>query len=398
MNSTIELKNEPSAAALRLIEYLFHKLSEGCFLESSSIIDQMTLDFEFNFLSQIFLKKLSQAILKQDWNSLHTHFINKDFISDSGYLIWIAPYSIKREGHNRKMLTGLFARTLSVITPNDLKLSKYLGRLQKNTEIPNEIICVESLATFGFTGSESGEAFLVPNGWDSVASEFGSAINDLRQQRERFLKLGQKVIQKIFEPNSAKFLLEWSKSKNLAYQVQSFEYQFHEYGHFTGISLKEKINKNLLICPWFAAVEEWRADGVAFDLTRRCLSEADAANVICANLCLRFGIDAQRAGGIENDTDANSCLILFDRMLKQGSIQITNEHQLRLNINSVEDILDCISSTSADTISITQEESQLQDHRAIWNLYGGVQVSPISRNLFELYVRTPCQQFENNLR
>lgn len=390
--------HQPSKYSMVIINTLFKHLSECEFIAASNVLRLMCKSDEFSFLPFKSLSILSEICLSQNWDEISKVFIDKEFIGESGYFLWFAPFSIRREGKTFSELTGIFGKVINLRQPSEFDISKQLNKFKKNDDVPGEIISVEGILTFGFTGTESGEAFLIPNGWKFKDSKFGPALNDLNQQRNRFLKFGLHNIKKIFDVNTAQFLLSWVSETKEAYETQSREYQYHEFGHFSGISLNEKIANKAFLTPWHAAVEEWRSDGVAFHLAIKTMGEREAARMIAANICLRFGVDSQRLGGIELDSDVNASLILFDRLLESGTLSVTNELQLTFNLENIEDLLDRVYPSITSALELTRMESSLKNSKGIWNLYGGIKVSPISRNLFEIFVRKPCTNHFNQLR
>lgn len=385
----IDLQTPPQNSLLQvlpLIDVLFEQLEKGNFHAAKDQIDLLATNPRCPF-QKSYLDILKEACATQNWRLLSESFIRRSFISDCGHILFISPFSIRRQGKVFNQLTGVFGRVLTLGELNDFSISRELKRFQNFQFNLGEILPFESYCTFGFTGTNEGEAFLVPNGWRLDQSSSGPGLNDLRQQRARFLTLGLKVIKDIFDERSSKMLLSWTNNIEKAYSIQNLEFQYHELGHSTGFGLKEKIKNKIFVTPWYAAIEEWRSDGVGFHLAKKTLSPEDYGNLVAANLCLRFGTDSQRLGGMELDSDVNSSLILFDRLIQNGSITITKDFKISLECSDISELPELLDESINDAIKITKEENKLSDIRGVWNLYGSLNILPISKTLFSLLVR-----------
>src|SRR5260370_1361889 len=114
-------------------------------------------------------------------------------------------------------------------------------------------------------------------------------------------KAAFEAIRTIFdEASSALLLSAYIPQRMLAARLNA-EYSFHETGHASGIGLNHKLGARVLNSPFYGAVEEWRADGVAFEVARRSLPVASAGALVASNLITRFGIDAHRKGALDFD-------------------------------------------------------------------------------------------------
>jgi hypothetical protein len=244
---------------------------------------------------------------------------------------------------------------------------------------------------------ESTEAFIVPDGWRFEGSEYGPALNNMTEQKRRFQQGSVPALRKIFESNSADLLISAVEGSHPDWALQHREFSYHEYGHATGLGLKRKLNEDTLASPWYRGVEEWRADGISFELMARTLSPIEAGKTIAANLALRFGVDAQRGGGIERDTDVNSTLLTFESLFQSGSLKFGKNRKLELNASSFEDLLHCTEKMRYETLRLTREELSLEYTQGIWGLYGSVQVSPGSRRFFQNLIIDPCTGIFSNL-
>lgn len=326
------------------------------------------------------------AIREKDWKLLSRQFLNQEFVGPEGKFLLIGPYTIYRQGKRFTRLTVVCGEILrDKLELSDMGLFEELATVPK----PPVILAAWPMRGAGLAGKEAGEAFLVPDGWSEfVDSEHGPAINDMEEQRRRLLEAGQYCIANIFEPQSANFLLAPMVSEAGIY-VQNKEYLAHELGHATGIPLQQKLKLGLLTSPWYRAVEEWRSDGVEFELLARGASKELAGHIVASNLCLRLGVDAQRAGGVERDTDVNAALLSFSRLLETGILRINRDRRLEIIDQSYESLIEATAIHRMEAIRLTRGELRLTHPEGIWSLYGSVSLSQISRIVFRGHVTEP---------
>ncbi len=69
----------------------------------------------------------------------------------------------------------------------------------------------------------------------------------------------------------------------------------HDAGHAAGLGLRRKVNDNLIPGYWYRGVEEWRADGIGFEIGTRLLDATAAADDVASNFVVRFGLSAPTA-------------------------------------------------------------------------------------------------------
>jgi hypothetical protein len=231
-----------------------------------------------------FLALTAEALLTGNWNFFATAFAELRFIGPDGEFFLCAPYRIRREGSTFTELSALYGAIIphTPLPDVDALIRSTIGDPRQK---PPKVIPTRVYASAGLLSAERGEAFVVPDGWIHAQDGNGPALNNMHEQRKRFTKAGRRCIRAIFDRASADFLLEPFREKNAAFQLQYEEYQMHDFGHATGIGLNYKLrHEDILATPSLRGVEEWRADGVAFDLADRVLPRDRAAQLIASNL------------------------------------------------------------------------------------------------------------------
>lgn len=349
-------------------------------------------------LPQEWLQNTAKALETSNWDLLSHGFINQQFIGKDGYFLLIAPYTVRRQITQTTKLTVIYGRVISVptIPVEQLEhiLKERIGELHQS--IP-KVVPFESLATCGNVGSEQGEAFIVANNWDFADSFLGPSLNDMTEQKRRFLDSGKECIFRIWEPDSADFLLAALENDNVSLRNRHWEYQFHDLGHASGLGINRKIKENLFSNYWYASVEEWRSDGVEFDVAQALLSSEEAGQIVAVNLCVRLALDAHRRGGMNKDGDVCASLLTFDRLLESGELDIKNNCLCLQNLN-YQSLLRGVELHRQEAVNLTQEELKLDDGTGIFRLYGSVKYNKISEKLFQWIVINRCQELYPILR
>jgi hypothetical protein len=253
------------------------------------------------------------------------------------------------------------------------------------------------IASAGMLADEGGEAFIVPDGWPGVKSGCGPALNNMVEQRRRFVACGERCIHSIFETKSAELLTRPLRHPQRACQVHHTEYQLHDYGHACGVGLQVKLALEVLGSAWYRGVEEWRSDGVAFELAARTMGPERTAQLIASNLCTRLGLDAQRRGGIDRDTDVLSSLLLFHYLIQSDAIQIRPSRRLAFREPTPQCLIRAVEGMRADAIALTRREMEQSDPHAVWRLYT-MHLPRSTEMLFQEYVVKPCAGIYSNLQ
>lgn len=350
-----------------------------------------------NALPEAFVLACSESLQSQQWEEVGRAFRNQTFFGKDGHFILCGHYRTSRAGIEEILPLGIAGQALPA--PDYQYLSDvardWLGSLAENV-LP--IRPVRIIRATGKAGRENGEAFIVPDGWSFTESAEGPALNDMDEQRRRFETGAKPCLRRIFEPASAQLLIGALENSSPDWLLQYQEFQYHEVGHATGLGLRRKLREGLLATPWYRGVEEWRADGIAFELLARTLSPIEAGKTIAANFVLRFGVDAQRGGGMERDTDVSATLLSFESLFASGYLKIGVERKLEFTHVSYEGLLQATEKMRYDALRVTREEMGLAFPQGIWGLYGSLQVSPGTRRLFQGMVVDPCAGIFSTLR
>lgn len=366
------------------IDALKHLVSD------SRSIEQSGLPLEF-------LNTTIAALESDDWTEVSRAFQRKDFIGAAGRFLLVGPYRIVRSGQELDRLTGVFGESIAIPPFHDFgtTIEDLVG---ERIEASSEVVPFNCIDCFGHAEGIGGEAFLVPDGWLWPDSPEGPSLNNMTEQQRRFHLFGRTCVSVIFAEVSATFLLRPLLDVRLSQQLRHQEFQFHEAGHACGIGLRKKLRQKLLPTAWHRGVEEWRADGVEFELLSRELSAERAGMAIAANYCLRLGIDAHREGGIEQDADVIASMLSVNSLLKSGSLFVDANRQLAFTEKTYEGLLSATADHRRDSLRLSRNELALASDQRLCDLYGSVTVDPATEAVFNTAVRAPCLGFAAGLR
>jgi len=349
-------------------------------------------------LPKKFLTDIMQGLETGDWSDFAQGLKTLEFLGAEGRFFLLAPYTTSRQAKSQTLLSALYASRMDLgeIPATHPILMEIFGEVHE--QIP-QIVPIMSHAGAGWFAGESGEAFLVPNGWAGLRDGDGPVLNNMSEQLARVEKAAFEAIQTIFdEPSSALLLGAYTPQSILAATLNA-EYSFHEAGHASGIGLNHKLAAGVLNSPFYGAVEEWRADGVAFEVARRSLPVETAGTLVASNLITRLGIDAHRRGALDLDTDVNSVLLTFHSIIESGMLKVRHDNRLGFVDATYSGLVRATELMCASAISLTRREMQLSDPRAIWTLYPNVIAVPESvRHLFRQTVINPCRGLYQELR
>lgn len=373
------------------LEAIIDAIAEGNTRTASAGLHKLSKSADSYGLPRTFSEETLIALDTGDWNRLSEPFRRCEFIGGDGTFLLIGPYTIRRLGRRTTILTAIYGRVVrqEPIAGLEAELVKLFGRL--NQHVPM-IIPFQVIAACGAVGREDGEAFLVPDGWRFAGSEDGPALNDMGEQRRRLCQSAFGCMRRIFEPKTAELLVGPLWDDKWGVQNQHLEYQYHEAGHASGYGLQRKLKRKLLPTLECKAVEEWRSDGVEFALARRLLPAETAAQLIAANFCIRFGIDAHRRGGIELDVDVNATLLTFDRLLRNGGLVLENTGRLALSDPTHRGLVEAVQPHSDEALQLTFDETPINENeKDIESLYGEVSVPDAeTKSIFRKHVVEPC--------
>ncbi len=344
---------------------------------------------------------LNQAIAleTENFDLLETGFINLEFLGINKRFLLIAPYKSHREGGESTKLTAILGQVIefdySLVKKLKNSLRLEFGELHQEVPI---ILPYKSMAVSGNVGGESHEAFVVANNWVIKNSVQGTSLHDMSEQHRRFLNSGQKCIRRIWEKETAEFLISTLLDEDSANSNRSLEYQLHEFGHASGFGLERKIQENLFSRDyWNASVEESRSDGVELELAARELSQEEAGKVIVVNFCVRQALDAHRRGGLNRDGDVGASLLNFSFLWESGEVSIKNG-QLYLRDLSYEGLLRAVRPHREWAMRLTRKELNLDYLQGLFRLYGSVSVHPAVEEMFQGLVVEPCKGIFKELR
>jgi hypothetical protein len=342
------------------------------------------------------LELTADALERGTFDLLSEAFQNAAFVGPDGHMLLIGPYIQRRGGKEVMVLSALLGKKIDLGTL--VNVEKTIEQIQGAPlqQPVQPIIPIRCLASTGNLGGESGEAFVVPDGWGWKNSAFGPALNNMVEQLRRFDVSGRRCIERIFDADTAALLLTPMDASKGGVQVRHRSYEIHEAGHSTGLGLYRKVNEGLIPGFWYRCVEEWRADGVGFELGARLLEEEEAGKDLASNLCIRYGMDVHRTS-VDSDGDVACTMLIMDRLLQTGALKIVGG-RLALRDVSLGGLVRGFELMRHECIELTRRELQLEQPTGVMRLYGTVPVHPSTTAILHGLVREPCRTFFTTLR
>ena len=332
------------------------------------------------------IKSTEYALKTGDWLTLSDAFIKGEFIGQDGYFLLIAPYQLESKGGKFIKLSALLGQQKLLDNVPTERVEEQIwnifGVMYQPLPVFIPFIC---LCAAGHHGFETSEALILPELWMIPDSVNGPVLSNLTQHRHRFYRSVKKNIRRIFEPSTAKLLLESLTDEEIGVERQSREYWYHEASHATGLGIRHKVRNNLLLTNWYSGIEEWRTDGVEFELAVRTLPNEEIGKLVAANLCLRFGVDAQRTTNSDLDTHAICSLLMLDCFLRSGVFCI-QDNQLALCNPNNENLAKTVEMHRTEAILLTREEIAVESI----DCYQLIKVEQEIREIFQKFVIKPC--------
>jgi hypothetical protein len=360
------------------------------------LLEQLLLDERY---PANWIKANIQAIATGDYQPLARLFYDEAFIGEDGHFVLAAPFTVVREAVEDTKFSLLVGRV--IFRPESDAAIRTAERLQDEPlrEEVNAFLATEvEMATGNLNGPNGGEAFVVPDGfeWARKTKEFVlPAINNATEQFRR-VSTGFKCIERIFEPVTARALVEPIKNWESFVRIQNTEYLLHDIGHHAGIGLNFKLDQGLLPTYWLQGQEECRADAMEFAILAETFIAEEAKAIIASNFVTRFGIDAHRQGGIDGDYDVTVVLWLLDHLLKSNSLYIKGG-QLGIRNVETDGLLRAVEGPIIDGLERTREELKLERKSGLARLYNFTP-NKFTLEIFREFVLNPCRDLATGLR
>jgi Family of unknown function (DUF6014) len=357
------------------------------------------LALESSIFPRNWLSDEARALETGNYKILSEGFVDREFVGKDGYFLIIANYLVRREGSESIEPTAILGKISDRADTAFLEscenfLKQEFGILKQSISI---IQPYEQISACGHAAGESGEAFIVANGWQIPDSHRFVSLNNMTEQRRRFEQSGQKCIEQIWEPDSAQFLMQPLRS-NLGSFYRALEYQLHAAGHASGWGLNFKNECGLFERSfWSGSVEESHSDGILLELASKVLSPEQACKIAAVNICTRQALDAHRLGGLNRDGDVGASLINFARIWDSGEIGI-KQGRLALRDLTPEGLLRAVKPLREWAVQLTHNELRLDHAEGLFRLYGSVQIHPAVEAMFTGLVVEPCQGLFPQLR
>jgi hypothetical protein len=359
----------------RSVENMFRHLKSQDFAEALSCLHGVADNLGYG---NGYPEALGGAIKARNWSQLGSWFNSHDFISPSGLFLLVAPYKRRRSGQWETELTGVFG-IVAYRDPVE-SITAAAQAMFEHPSKPAQVIGFVRVSSFGLSGGERGEAFLVPNAWQFPGSTGGPALNDMAEQAERF-RVGQLRLQEIFTPATLAILTRPLADTISGSAIRNREFQFHEIAHEAGLGFKAKLAGGFFKSAHNCALEEWRSDGVAFALMSQVCSEAEHAQLIAANLVLRFAVDAQRRGGENWDPDALASALTLQSLWETGRLQLRGG-RIHMDIDNVLDLRALTARHAEVAASLTKTEYKA-DIKDVSALYSKIELSEKVEGIFD---------------
>jgi len=327
---------------------------EHCFVDCASRLRSLS---NSAFGRTGYVDRLAHAVEIQRWDLLNGEFDEGGFIGQTGHCLLLGPYTRGRRRRRETRLSGLAGHCLFDESELDLSRvsTKLFGRAPHAT---NRILGVVHFSSSGLLGGIHGEAFIVPSGWAFGRSGVGPAINLLIEQHHRMTE-GMRRLSDLFEADSHEWLWQYATGLTHGIVRRNLEFQFHENGHATGIGFRSKSDIGFFDKFENCGVEEWRSDGVSFQLALD-YGDPDIANsVAAACIALRFGVDARRDGGVGRDHDALAAALMLSDMLESGAVRIASDGKLVIENRSHAKLSDIVFAQADKAVKLTRLENDI---------------------------------------
>lgn len=209
------------------------------------------------------------------------------------------------------------------------------------------------------------------------------AIIVMNHHRQRGERLIRRRLQTICTPIFSELVLSaLEDDKNV-----SQEYYNHEAGHSLGLGIDLKERLNLLATPQQAGWEEIKTDWGGFRLSQEHFTPDEVGQLIACTFCIRWGIDFVRPGAPTNDHDAMAALLLLDRLLESGEVELTSDRLLALRNPSFEGLFDAtkIHRKEAEEL-VAKELACLENPASIMDFYESRTASPTTIALHKEFI------------
>jgi len=321
-------------------------------------------------LPRSFLEHTLNGLRTGEWADWCEDYTGLKFVSESGAFFLLAPFNTTREGRRIERLSALTGKLIDHREiPANTAVNEIIHLFGELRQPLTPVLPVSVAASAGLLSKQSGEAFIVPNGWSPVANGNGPALNNMEEQRRRFL-IAEGCIQKIFDHESAEILLAPLRNLDDWVQTVTDEYQLHDFGHATGLGLIKKLDSGVLQTTYLGGVEEWRADGVAFELAGRMLPIERVGRILASNLVTRFGLDSHRRGRFL-DTDVNAGLLTFNCLIEADAISVNNRGELCFTRSSLDSLIKAgaVDFLRSEAVRLTRNELRSSDPRSVWRAF-----------------------------
>jgi hypothetical protein len=294
-------------------------------------------------------------------------FAKADFMGGGGHFLIVAPYTQARGGVEHTALSMLLGRKCSLTDFPDPK-AKVKEIFGYDPSFLQTVISVEVYEAAGNTGTDTGEAFMVPASYGFTDADEAPALLDMPLQAKRFNEAGCRAIEKVFEKYTAQRIFDVILNPERSARARHLEYQGHDLGHGIGIGLRPKMRSNGLAIAANRGREEFRADGVSFKLAKDLLTTSQVADMVTSYLATRFALDAHRKGGIELDADV-ICSRFAYRSMRQTEMLVPTEDGLLITDLSDSGLVQLVGQMAEDAVALTRKELRLVQAGGIANLY-----------------------------
>lgn len=328
------------------------------------------------------------ALERSDFEPLSPRFGRREFVGPDGHFLIVGPYIARRSSGDVTKLSVLFAEVMPhESTPN---LAETLEAMQaaKLREHVSVAYPVRPLAAAG--NLDTTVIYMVPDGWGWTDSSLGPHFYDLGGERALWELQGKRAIRRVFDAATAECILAPLESDR-GPKIQYRAFEFHDACHATGLGIRRKNSEALMPGYWYRGVEEFRADGLAFELAARLLPVEEAAADIGWNFCLRFGHFLPYSPGPDGPTEHTSTqLLMLDRLLRDGHV-VARDDRLGLRDPTPAGFVRATEAQRYEAGALTRSELALAEPNAVMRLYGTISLHQASIVVYQGMMHAPTR-------
>jgi len=334
------------------------------------------------------IEKNATALERGDYDPLSPLFANSKFVGPDGHFLIVAPWVFRKSRGDVCALAALFGQVIPHHpTPG---IAEAVEDMQ-GAKLRAPVTPVYPIRILSSAGTVKDGWFIVPDAWMWRDSVLGPAFSNISKKSQVLEESGAPAMRRMFDADTAEFLIDLLHGER-GVAVTFRSYEIHDAGHASGLGLPRKIHDNLIPGYWYKGVEEWRADGIGFELGSRLFTVEEAAADIAANFYARFGL-AGITDGTDGPTEHTPCaLLMLDRLLREGHLVAKGE-RLALRDPTIRGLVRAMEPQRHEVLELTRRELDLVDATSVMRLYGSMSLHPATLVVYESMMRAPTVRY-----